>query len=219
MQSRYYDPKVGRFLNADALVSTGQGILGNNMFAYCNNNSISGFDPCGTCFHRWDCWNDCELCAGKSAFRRIKEALSGIPGTYSQGITASVSTGIWALGLQFGVSVDVDGDVEYQWSFYGGVSTGSPGASLQLYNTITTAPDVTKLRGMGYNIGVGIAAGAAVTADVVIIPDDENGTTYWGGSAAGGIGGGADVHVLWGDTKPFLNLRFNIYDVLENVFS
>lgn len=36
LQSRYYDPEVGRFLNADALVSTGQGLLGNNMFDRCN---------------------------------------------------------------------------------------------------------------------------------------------------------------------------------------
>ena len=47
MQSRYYDPTVGRFLNADAFVSTGQGILGNNMFAYCGNNPISYSDNSG----------------------------------------------------------------------------------------------------------------------------------------------------------------------------
>ena len=40
LQSRYYDPNVGRFLNADGLVSTGQGVLGYNMFAYCLNNSV-----------------------------------------------------------------------------------------------------------------------------------------------------------------------------------
>ena len=34
LQSRYYNPEVGRFLNADALSSTGQGFSGNNMFAY-----------------------------------------------------------------------------------------------------------------------------------------------------------------------------------------
>ena len=32
---------MGRFINADAYASTGQGILGNNMFAYCLNNPIS----------------------------------------------------------------------------------------------------------------------------------------------------------------------------------
>ena len=47
LQSRYYNPKVGRFINADALVSTGQGLLGNNMFAYCLNNPVNGVDPTG----------------------------------------------------------------------------------------------------------------------------------------------------------------------------
>ena len=47
LQSRYYDPEVGRFLNADAYASTGQGILGNNMFAYCLNNPSSMFDATG----------------------------------------------------------------------------------------------------------------------------------------------------------------------------
>ena len=47
LQTRYYNPELGRFLSADAFVSTGQGILGNNMFAYCLNNPCSGFDPYG----------------------------------------------------------------------------------------------------------------------------------------------------------------------------
>ena len=47
LQSRYYDPEMGRFINADALISTGQGLLGNNMFAYCNNNPTRYSDPTG----------------------------------------------------------------------------------------------------------------------------------------------------------------------------
>ena len=47
LQTRYYIPSIGRFLNADGLVSTGQGILGNNMFAYCENNPITRSDPTG----------------------------------------------------------------------------------------------------------------------------------------------------------------------------
>ena len=38
---------MGRFINADAYASTGQGVLGNNMFAYCGNNPIRNFDPYG----------------------------------------------------------------------------------------------------------------------------------------------------------------------------
>jgi len=40
-QSRYFDPEVGRFISADALLSTGQGILGYNMYAYCLNNPVA----------------------------------------------------------------------------------------------------------------------------------------------------------------------------------
>ena len=48
LQSRYYDPQIGRFINADAYASTGQGIIGNNMFAYCSNNPIKYTDTAGT---------------------------------------------------------------------------------------------------------------------------------------------------------------------------
>ena len=48
LQSRYYDPEIGRFLNADGLVATGQGVLGNNMFAYCRNNPVLRKDAYGT---------------------------------------------------------------------------------------------------------------------------------------------------------------------------
>ena len=40
MKSRYYDPAICRFINADGLASTGQGFVGCNMFAYCNNNPV-----------------------------------------------------------------------------------------------------------------------------------------------------------------------------------
>ena len=47
LQSRYYDPTLHRFINADALASTGQGFLGYNMFAYCNNNPVALTDYSG----------------------------------------------------------------------------------------------------------------------------------------------------------------------------
>ena len=48
LQSRYYDPVVKRFINADGYVSTGTGALGYNMFAYCLNNSVLFFDKVGS---------------------------------------------------------------------------------------------------------------------------------------------------------------------------
>ena len=38
LQSRYYDPATRRFINADSYASTGQGLIGHNMFAYCLNS-------------------------------------------------------------------------------------------------------------------------------------------------------------------------------------
>ena len=45
LQSRYYDPVVSRFINSDGQLN--EGFLGNNMFAYCENNPISYYDPDG----------------------------------------------------------------------------------------------------------------------------------------------------------------------------
>lgn len=50
LQSRYYDPAIGRFINADTLASTGKSFLGCNMFAYCGNNPINCSDPTGHAF-------------------------------------------------------------------------------------------------------------------------------------------------------------------------
>ena len=50
LQSRYYDPNTCRFINADVYISTGYGIIGNNMFAYCNNIPTCYSDPEGTVF-------------------------------------------------------------------------------------------------------------------------------------------------------------------------
>ncbi len=47
LQSRYYDPEICRFVNADGYVSTGQGVNGFNMFAYCGNNPVMYVDPTG----------------------------------------------------------------------------------------------------------------------------------------------------------------------------
>ena len=50
VSSRYYNPEIGRWINADSAISGINGdILGYNMFAYCFNNPVNMFDPDG----RW----------------------------------------------------------------------------------------------------------------------------------------------------------------------
>lgn len=50
LQSRYYNPTWGRFISADNYPSTGQGLIGNNMFAYCGNNPVIRMDASGEAF-------------------------------------------------------------------------------------------------------------------------------------------------------------------------
>jgi RHS repeat-associated protein len=54
LQSRYYDASIGRFVNADGLVHTGQGVLGNDMYTYCLNNPVNMIDPSGRISFRAD---------------------------------------------------------------------------------------------------------------------------------------------------------------------
>lgn len=47
LQSRYYDPEIGRFISADDLLATSCGVLEHNMYVYCNNNPINQMDSSG----------------------------------------------------------------------------------------------------------------------------------------------------------------------------
>jgi len=47
LNSRYYDPVVGRFINADGQLNTSLGVLGCNMYAYCLNNPVNMIDFSG----------------------------------------------------------------------------------------------------------------------------------------------------------------------------
>ena len=46
LQSRYYDPAIGRFINADSMVNV-RSALSSNLFAYCLNNPSSMSDDTG----------------------------------------------------------------------------------------------------------------------------------------------------------------------------
>ena len=53
LQSRYYDPVVGRFISADGqLAGVGDSVQGYNLYAYCFNNPVSASDSEG----EWPSW-------------------------------------------------------------------------------------------------------------------------------------------------------------------
>ena len=53
LNSRYYDPNVGRFLNADGYINANGDLIGFNMFAYCGNNPVNRVDPTGEAWWHW----------------------------------------------------------------------------------------------------------------------------------------------------------------------
>ena len=47
LKSRYYNPELHRFINADGLINANQDVLGYNLFAYCSNDPINCSDTTG----------------------------------------------------------------------------------------------------------------------------------------------------------------------------
>ena len=135
LQTRYYDPEVGRFLNRDSVQYADlETINGLNLYAYCLNNPIEYTDPYGTT--EWWEW----LLGGL-----VIVGLSGlaIAATVISGGLASVGS---ALVLK--TSLDFAATVFGAAAFSGIVSISSQPS------------DEFSLQQFGIDIGIGAASGA-----------------------------------------------------------
>ena len=93
LQSRYYNPEWGRFINADdpGYMGADGTFSSYNLFAYCGNNPVMGYDPTGT----WD-WGiiwDVVVTAATGAVSVIAGiATTAVTGNPVLGTAAGVAT-------------------------------------------------------------------------------------------------------------------------------
>ncbi len=80
LQSRYYDPEICRFLSADILIDTSN-FVGFNIFAYCADNPVNGYDPYG--YAQFDACKDnfgviCACAIGTYTLAAFAADISGV---------------------------------------------------------------------------------------------------------------------------------------------
>ena len=102
LESRYYDPETGRFLNADSLSYLGEGsdLQNYNLYSYCENNPVMYCDPSG---HEPEWWQWALFGVGVALVAvAAGMAIVGTGGTAAFGMGAligSVAVGITGAGV------------------------------------------------------------------------------------------------------------------------
>ena len=96
LQSRYYDPAICRFINADTYTTSSSEFSGQNMFAYCGNNPTSRIDQNG---HFWsEIWEFI-----KTAVSEIGNAINSMAPAYAGCGGAAVADGPLPIGDAIGL--------------------------------------------------------------------------------------------------------------------
>ena len=167
LQSRYYNPGWGRFINADdttlLLSSPGKAHWDKNVFAYCDNNPLNRVDEDG------ECWNIIiggivgGIVSGASTI--VNDAIMGRE-TTAGSVLESVIVGVIAGGVSAAISVKYDMDILTSMSaglatLIGSLVTGT-GVMESLLAAATAAVStlLSSRLGSGFsdNIGSGIVS-------------------------------------------------------------
>ncbi len=185
LQSRYYNPQLGRFINADDPGYLGSnGILSYNLYGYCGNNPIMGYDPTGT----WD-WGT--AFSGLGLIATGVAALSVAITVMTCGAAAPVMVAVAAVTAAAGTLTTANGvaEVVEAGTGYNVVRDGAFGGNSQAYDTYRTVTSTVAQVGTAilgtYTAAKGgnvcFVAGTMVLAAVGTIPIEEisSGDMVW----------------------------------------
>ena len=194
LQSRYYNPEVGRFLNADIVISDiGEKILGNNMFSYCFNNPIFYIDSNGA-------WTVSIMVTGNA--------------TIGVGVLGAVGVAFDSMGtFEYQYSVACP-NINDSFSI-GGIDAGI-GISVQ----ITRAKSVENLHGLGTAVGFSAGTGGYVGIDAISLESisasmSNDNQQFDGVQFTVGYGVGVDAHVNQTYTNSFKSPWETMIDTMQ----
>ena len=177
LQSRYYDPAIGRFINADVFTTTdADGFLSCNMFAYCENDPVNHSDPNGT------------------VTRGISLSLNA---------TCVILGFSWSLGVFW----DDKGNFDFQSSSsatgINGYNMGLMDAGIGLTYQKTDRDTVYDLYGPAYAVGASVGSGLYVGGDIITFdPPASPNPRDNGYQITVGYGYGMDIHTTKTYTSP-----------------
>ncbi len=100
MNSRYYDPQIGRFINADdiSILSEGKDFFnGLNLYAYCGNNPVNNTDESGNAWWDWLIGGLIAIATIALAFVTAGAIIAAAPAIASMASFAMGSIGLGAL--------------------------------------------------------------------------------------------------------------------------
>ena len=110
LQSRYYNPTWGRFINADEYINANGDIIGYNMFAYCSNNPVMFADPSG-CSTEWWQWALFGVGVALVATAAVMAAVGtgGVAAFGTGALIGSLSVGTIGAGVGAAIGYATDG--------------------------------------------------------------------------------------------------------------
>ena len=132
LQSRYYDPEVGRFINCDDVNYIGltESEISYNPFAYCENEPVKNSDENGRISQKWI---NIAKVAGVCAFIVAIAAVGTLVGGPAGAIICNIA---WAgsIGCVYGYVVGSIQDYRlYGWSGIGGTNSANYCVSMALF--------------------------------------------------------------------------------------
>ena len=161
VSSRYYDPEIGRWINADGQISgVGGDIRGYNLFAYCFNNPVNMIDPTGN----WPSWGQVFAAVATVAVAAVFVA-AVVASAGAVGVAAGVAAAsIGATGTMVSAAITVGTVGTYA------AAAGIGACALSNAGEILTGTNVIRDRLMGGNqeaydtvqTALNIAGGGAV---------------------------------------------------------